>query len=131
MKEFSDEQIQKLWDKYPVNWWLRMYQKLLVKKPQDPIKPFTLVSCLIWIASFISLFIFNDKVQGFLEVWQGTLYNWIGLIIALGLTLPLIILFIISFPAFLMKNWRLRKIAKELNVSISQLETILQVSNIK
>jgi len=119
----SQKKLQKTWDKYPVNFWLKFYEKLfIIKKPGKKMTLFVLIMNIIWIISFILGFIFLQKIDDF---------NCLKIIIALGLSIPLFLMFIISFPAFIMKNIRLRKIAKDLNISLKELNLLFKVYKIK
>jgi ABC-type multidrug transport system fused ATPase/permease subunit len=134
MREYTNEEIQKVWDKYPVNWWLKLYDKTLIKKPTDKtilgLKYFTFVCVSTCIAGFIGLFAYSIKFGNSIVLWVGG-YQWLAVIAFLMLSLPLITMFIISFPGRLMQNWRLRKIAKELKVSRAELDKIMSGADIK
>jgi uncharacterized Tic20 family protein len=131
MEEFSKEEIQRAWDKYPVNWWLKMYDTLFIKENKKNRTPFTITMLSIWLVSFFSLFIFRNKIAGFATIWGNSPWDWVGLILILGLCIPLILIVIISLPAFIMKIFRNKKIAKELRVSLADLDNLLDNSDIK
>lgn len=119
----SQKELQNAWDKYPVNWWLRTYEKLfIIKKPGKKMTTFVLIMNIIWFISFLLGFIFLFKIE---EV------RWFRILLTLGLSIPLGLMFIISFPAFIMKNIRLKKIARDLNISLEELNLLFEVYEIK
>ena len=62
MNNISKKELQDIWDKYPVNWWLKLYDKTLVRNPEMKtwlgLRPFTFCCVVTWIIGFITLFMY-------------------------------------------------------------------------
>ena len=109
-KKITKEQFDEAYNKYPPNWWTRMAFKYFSKSTEKKnMKP--------------RQFLVGFLLALFLVGWFGTAFNFSRALVGtvtIVYSIVLAVLVLSLFVAVFMNNARLKKVAKELGVTIHQ-----------